>query len=464
MSEETKKLPGPRGGGLLGSLKEIGDKAHVTWTKWSATYGPIYRVDLGPLGDSVVLSDYNLFKKAFEGDSDVFSGRYVLPIVKKSGSHGSMAWENGEIFEKRRNLMMKVFEKADIDKMTQNEVEAFCDVLKESQQKSSTTVYRMVYEANLNLTIAFCFQRGKRCPYDDETFRERIRLMNNVLEARKNLMAEKGNIFPFLWSTCLYGKFRRIHNEQRTYINQELSVRDVGDIGTVQDLMDGYVAKVDGIDFPAKECIVHIMNTMGATITLKNAMQWLILLITRHPEVQTKIQTEVTSVFGDEVPTMEGIDKVPYTSATIYETLRIACPAAQVVPHMTQADVKFEGYDIKNETVVFGNIWGLHHDTKYWEEPETFNPDRFLNSEGKLDLDKESYVPFGLGKRRCPGETIAKRVMFLYIASIYQRYGFEEVEGHPLPDVNDGVLFAGLHNPPPYKLKIVSRSDDKNNK
>ncbi|XP_071950504.1 cytochrome P450 2U1-like [Antedon mediterranea] len=458
MSEETKKLPGPRGGLILGSLNEIGPKAHVTWTKWSATYGPIFRVDLGPLGDSVVLSDYNVLKKAFEDNADVFSGRFVLPIVEKAGSHGTLSWEVGEIHEKRTRLTLAVLEKLDLNKLAQNEVEAFCDMLKERQDKSPSTLYEMIHESNMNMALAYTYQRGQRCQYDNEKFRQRMALMDNVSEARRNLIAENVNFFPFLWHIGC-SKFRQVHDALRSNINQELSSRDPS-IATVQDLMDGYLAKVDGIDFPAKDSIPHIINFIGASLSLKTAIQWLLLLITKHKDVQTKIQNEVTSVFGDEVPTMEGIDKVPYTSATIRETLRIACPAAQVVPHMTRADVKFEGYDIKNGTVVFGNIWGLHHDTKYWEEPETFNPDRFLNSKGKLDnIDEESYVPFGRGKRRCPGEDFSKRVMFLYITSIYQKFGFEEVEGHPLPDVDDGIIHGGRHKPPPYKVKIVPRSD-----
>ncbi|XP_071950950.1 cytochrome P450 2C54-like [Antedon mediterranea] len=461
MSEETKKLPGPRGGGLFGSLRDIGPKGHVTWTKWSEIYGPIYRLDLGPMGDSIVLSDYNVLKKAFEDNADVFAGRFVLPVVEKAGSLGTLSWEVGEIHEKRTRLTQAFFEKVDLDlnKLAQNEVEAFCDMLKERQDKSPSTLYEMIHESNMNMALAYTYQRSQRCPYDNEQFRQRMALMDDVSEARGNLFGEKVNFFPFLW--CIgYRKFKHAHSALRSNINQELSSRDPP-IGTVQDLMDSYLAKVDGIDFPAKECISHIMNFIGASISLKTTIQWLVLLITKHKDVQTKIQNEVTSVFGDEVPTMEGIYKVPYTSATIYETLRIACPA-QIIPHMTTSDVKLEGYDIKKGTIAFGNVWGIHHDPKYWKEPETFNPDRFLNSEGKLDhKDEESYIPFGRGKRRCLGEELSKRVMFLYLTSIYQKFGFEEVEGHPLPDVDDGIIHGGRHKPPPYKVKIVPRSDGK---
>ncbi|XP_033099556.1 cytochrome P450 2U1-like, partial [Anneissia japonica] len=107
---------------------------------------------------------------------------------------------------------------------------------------------------------------------------------------------------------------------------------------------------------------------------------------------------------------MQDATNLPYTNATIYETLRMACPAGQLVPHATQKDVNFEGYDIRKSTVVFGNIWGLHHDERYWEHPDRFNPDRFLDSDGQLDINKDSYFPFGLGKRRCPGEGFAKKV------------------------------------------------------
>ncbi|XP_033112108.1 probable cytochrome P450 304a1 [Anneissia japonica] len=133
-------------------------------------------------------------------------------------------------------------------------------------------------------------------------------------------------------------------------------------------------------------------------MTLKNSLQWLLLLITKHPHVQLKKE--------------------------------------------------------------YGRFWqylGLHHDECYWEDPERFNQDRFLDSDWQLDINKDSYFPFGLGKRRCPGEGFAKKVMFLFITVIYQRYGFEAADGETLPDVADGVIYAGVHNSPPYKLTIVPR-------
>ncbi|XP_033114059.1 cytochrome P450 2C23-like isoform X2 [Anneissia japonica] len=76
---------------------------------------------------------------------------------------------------------------------------------------------------------------------------------------------------------------------------------------------------------------------------------------------------------------------------------------------------------------------------------------------GSWTSTKTRTFHFHLGKRRCPGEGFAKKVMFLFITVIYQRYGFEAADGETLPDVADGVIYAGVHNSPPYKLTIVPR-------
>ncbi|XP_033100541.1 cytochrome P450 2K4-like [Anneissia japonica] len=458
MAEKGSSIPGPRPSRIIGNLKQICPKAHITWTEWCQRYGPVCRVNLGPMGDSILLGNIDVLRRAFEESPEIFSGRFVLPIVKKDGAVGTMTWENDAVYDQRRQLLSTVMKQVDLDKLAQNEAIAVCDVLSEKGDTSSDLVYRLIEEANLSMISTFCFRREQRCPYDDPKFKElknRVTKMNHKL---KNLMGEKANLFPVLWAP-FYKDFRKKRKNLRCLVSKELDAHKENlDSSNIRDLIDGYLGKADGIEFPENDCPWHIMNLMGSTITLKNAIQWIILLITKHPEIQTKVQEEVSSVFVDRAPTTDDVDKLPYTNATIYETLRIACPAAQVVPHMTQKDVNFDGFDVKSGTVVFGNIWGLHHDKNHWEEPEKFNPDRFLDSNGQLDIDKESFVPFGLGKRRCPGETYAKKAMFMFVTNIYQRYGFEAVDGETLPDVDEGVINVGLHNPPPYKLKIVPRN------
>ncbi|XP_033114058.1 cytochrome P450 2C26-like isoform X1 [Anneissia japonica] len=123
-------------------------------------------------------------------------------------------------------------------------------------------------------------------------------------------MGEPGNLFLFLLSTCLYSGFRKKQKNLRCLINKQLQAREhVEDDSTLDDLIDGYLKKVGGSDFPAEDCIPHIINLMLASMTLKDALQWLLLLITKHPHVQLKIQEEVNSVLGDREPTMPPFTK-----------------------------------------------------------------------------------------------------------------------------------------------------------
>ncbi|XP_033100542.1 cytochrome P450 1B1-like [Anneissia japonica] len=193
----------------------------------------------------------------------------------------------------RRHLLMSVFDKIDLEKLAQIEASALCDTLAMTKPEPDL-VYQTTFEASLNLISTFCFQSGKRCSYDDPSFRELVKFTNATRKARKNQMGEPGNLFPFLLSTCLYNGFRKKQKNLRCLINKQLQAREhVEDDSTLDDLIDGYLKKVGGSDFPAEDCIPHIINLMLASMTLKNALQWLLLLITKHPHVQLKEKGDV---------------------------------------------------------------------------------------------------------------------------------------------------------------------------
>ena len=152
-----------------------------------------------------------------------------------------------------------------------------------------------------------------------------------------------------------------------------------------------------------------------------------------HPVVLKKAQDEIDTHLGAEPSRL--LDKtdlphLPYLYCVINETLRLRSAAPLLLPHEATADCKLHGYDVASGTIVLVNAYAIHRDPVAWgPEPEEFRPERFENggAEGKL------MIPFGSGRRKCPGESLAMRTMGMVLGTLIQcfdwkRVGDEEVD------------------------------------
>ncbi|CAG7835656.1 unnamed protein product [Allacma fusca] len=147
-------------------------------------------------------------------------------------------------------------------------------------------------------------------------------------------------------------------------------------------------------------------------------LQWITLYLAAYPEKQEILQEELDSVLGGRVPTIDDQKVMPYTTAVIKETMRIATLFPAGVPRQTTEDLTIGGYHISKGTIVASNTVAIHNDPDIWEDPEIFRPERFLCSNA---IDKP-FFPFGTGKRSCPAEHLAKHNLFIFVTSIFQRF------------------------------------------
>jgi cytochrome P450 len=146
---------------------------------------------------------------------------------------------------------------------------------------------------------------------------------------------------------------------------------------------------------------------------------------------------------------------MPYTEATLRETLRLETLAPSSVPHRAVKDTKLQGFNIPKDTIVLAGLHALHKNKHVWGDPENFRPERFLDEDGNLNLKKDFSLPFGAGRRLCAGETFARSTMFLCISGLLQQFDLKPVN-EQLPDLNDTV--CGLARMPrDFWIKMESR-------
>ena len=94
---------------------------------------------------------------------------------------------------------------------------------------------------------------------------------------------------------------------------------------------------------------------------------------------------------------------MPFAEAFICETLRKSPVLPFSIPHLTMEDTKIGGFDVPAGEILIYNVYAIHHDVKTWGDPENFRPERFLSEDGQKVIKPEAFIPFGSGKRLCPG-------------------------------------------------------------
>ena len=195
---------------------------------------------------------------------------------------------------------------------------------------------------------------------------------------------------------------------------------------------------------------------IAGTETTSSTICWCVLFCLHYPDTQEKVFEEISTHVGkDRVPTMNDRPNLKYLDAVIREAQRFGCLVPLMAREVTE-NFQLKGYTIPKGCLLVSHYASTLHDPKPWGDPENFRPERFLDADGNL-TNPEEFMPFGLGRRICLGEALAKMELFLFLAAMFQRFRFEpEDPAGELPSLKP--RFQPLNVPQAYKVKFVPRS------
>jgi cytochrome P450 len=162
--------------------------------------------------------------------------------------------------------------------------------------------------------------------------------------------------------------------------------------------------------------------------TTANAMAWMWYLLALNTDARARMLDEVDAVLGERRPTVDDLPALPWTTACFEEALRFY-PPAWSIPRVAIADDEIAGHRIPKGSRVIIPIHAIHHDPRFWPDPERYHPQRFMPGEGK-GRHRSAYLPFGGGRRVCIGSSFALMETTLITAMLSQRYVFDLVPGH----------------------------------
>ncbi|KLO08857.1 cytochrome P450 [Schizopora paradoxa] len=206
------------------------------------------------------------------------------------------------------------------------------------------------------------------------------------------------------------------------------------------------------------------MAFLGGTDTSVTAIMTFILAILKNPDKQSRAQVEIDGAIGtDRLPTVSDVDALPYVQAICTEILRWEVILPLGIAHNLTENDEYMGYHIPAGTMVVPNVWSMALDERYYPDPLSFKPERWMpgeTKEGVPSLMPQDYV-FGLGRRICSGKKWAEHIVFLAVASILATFHIEKgktANGETIPP-NDNYLPSILRALGPSQCKITPRSE-----
>ncbi|XP_078673786.1 cytochrome P450 2U1-like [Branchiostoma floridae x Branchiostoma belcheri] len=456
--------PGPPGWPVLGNLPSLARNAHLQLTAWRGTYGDVFSVKMG-LQDAVVVSGMDAIREALVRKAEHFSSRPDLFLMRRNNHRNGLVMRPyGDGWKILRRFSVSTLRSCGmgtgtIEEKIRLECQHFCTALGEKVDQPFDLTH-LLHNAVANIICSMA--TGKRFEYGDPTF---LRLMEIVERAMVLFVtAHVINIYPVLRFFPVVGRpyqewmdlSARTHDCIRDIVTQHQKSKNVSDAANT--IVDAFTKSVelDPDSLPDQSLMYLLIDLLGAgTDTAGNTLRWGLLYLVTHPDVQAKVQAELDQVVGrDRPPVVSDKPNLPYTEATIMEMQRIRTVVPLAVPHCTTSDTTLLGYNIPAGTDVLINLWSLHMDPGRWDNPDKFDPSRFLDGNGQLQTT-DSFLPFSTGRRVCLGEQLAKMELYMFVTSMLQQFTFKLPEG--AQPKFDGILGVTLR-PENFELIALRRA------
>nr|BBD34742.1 putative cytochrome P450 [Eschscholzia californica subsp. californica] len=238
--------------------------------------------------------------------------------------------------------------------------------------------------------------------------------------------------------------------------------------GNGNDFMDVLISVLPDDDAEGPLFTKHSRDTVikatalnmivAATDTTSVSLTWALSLLLNDKRVLKKAQDELdTKVGRDRGIEDKDIKNLVYLQAIIKETLRMYPAAPLLIPHEAIEDCNIGGYQVKAGTRVLMNVWKLHRDPRVWSNPSEFRPERFLDNEGegsKMDFRGQhfEYMPFGSGRRMCPGISYAIQILHMTLARLLQAFDLSSPSSSLVDMTEEG---SGLTMPRATPLEVL---------
>ncbi|KAM4121625.1 hypothetical protein ACB094_01G019900 [Castanea mollissima] len=458
LNHHNKNLPpSPFSLPIIGHLHLLKLPLHQTLETLSLQYGPILSLKFGSRS-ILVISSPSAVEECFTKNDIVFANRpQSIAGDRLSSNSTALVWAPyGHLWRNlRRVCTIEIFSHISLQKSSIIREEEVYSLLRQLFKVSNIEPQKVDFKYLSSLLVSNIIMRmvaGKPCVGEEFACMDvGKKLLKEFKEAYSSgLSVNICDFLPILRWVGYKGleknmvRLQRKRDEATRRLFEEIKLNNdnIIDVEKMRPLIETlFSLRKYEPEFFSDDVIksLTLMMFIAGTETTVTTMEWVMSLLLNHPEVLQKVKAEIHSQVGCE-RLINDLDlaKLPYLRCVINETFRLYPTVPLLLPHCSSADCTVGGFHIPRGTILLVNAWSMHRDPKLWEEPTKFKPERFEEINGEREGFK--FIPFGMGRRACPGAGMAMRVISLALGAFIQCFDWEMV-GKEMVDMTSGFGF-----------------------
>lgn len=415
---------------------------------------------------TICIDDYETAKEAFVKREDMINRPDVNLNRVFDPSYEGIIFSNGSQWRHLRRFTLSMLRDFGMGRIgaevkIQTEAEAIIDLITAHTEQCDLIDVITPAVANVICSIAF----NRRFNYDDARYRAVLKSLNNLggslaspytrLAVDRYLWWLAPIIFP-----AQHKSLKEDFHMARGFVKEIIEEHHENFDGeTVNDLIDGYFMEqkklLPGNSFTDAElCNLSLDLFFGGSDTTTHTLRWALLYLIKYPAMEDRLHRELVDKIGHRTPKYSDKKRTPYTHAFLLESQRLNTLTQVGGPHSNIRDVNFGGYDIPSNSVIVYNIGAFHHDPDLFPDPETFLPERFLDVSEENVTGTDRLYQFGVGKRMCPGEGLARVEIYIFFATLVLNFRFVVDDISKVSYEGQGVAISRPH---PFKVTAIPR-------
>nr|GMC53506.1 cytochrome P450 83B1-like [Ipomoea batatas] len=448
--------PGPPGLPILGNLLQFSSAVpHTFLWQLSHKYGPLMGIKLGSR-EAVVISSAKMAMEALKTHDSAFSSRPSFIGQQRLSYNGldiAFSPYNEYWREIRKISVLHLFGLSRVKQFHPIREDEVSRMINRISELAFLSEQININETATGLTRSIICRAafGKR--YDEEG-QESRRFHRLLCKAQEVLMGGSfvADFLPwFGWVDKITGKaallesvFKELDSFYEELIKQHLDPdRPKSMDGDILDILLSLMEEnSSSINITWDNIKAVLMNVfIAGTDTSSAVIIWTMTALIKDPRVMNLVQSEIRELVGKKGKVdEEDIQKLPYFKAVIKESLRLYPPSPILVNRESLSKCTIDRYEIKPKTLIIVNAWAIARDPEYWKNSDKFYPERFLDNNVDYKGQNFEFIPFGAGRRTCPGITLGVASSELALANLLYAFDWELPSWLKKEDVDTNVL------------------------
>ncbi|KAJ7979239.1 Cytochrome P450 [Quillaja saponaria] len=477
-----KLPPGPKAWPIIGNLNLIGPLPHQSLHKLSQKFGPIMQLKFGSYR-VVVASSAEMAKQFLKTNDHIFASRPQTAAGKYTAYNcKDVTWAPyGPYWRQGRKIYLtELFSSKRLESYQHIRVEERREFMSRLNDLSGKHIVLKEHLSRLTLSVISRIVLGKKyfsTPGHDQSKYEHsivtLKEFQDILDELflLNGVLNIGDWIPWLDFLDLQGYVKRMkavtkrldrfhdhvfdeHRAQRE-TQKDFVPKDMVDL--LLQLADDPNLDVNIDNDSVKGFTKDLIG--GGTDTSANTLEWAMSELLKQPHLIAKATEELDRVIGRERWVEEkDIPQLPFIDAIMKETMRLHPVAVLLAPHFALADCNVLGYDISKGTIILINTWSMGRDPSVWNSPGEFCPERFLGK--TIDVKGQNFelLPFGSGRRMCPGYTLGLKMVQSNLANMLHGFNWRLTDNMKPKDLSmDEVFGLATHRKFPLVVMVEPR-------